>query len=123
MMRTAFSILILAARRCARRRAGHRLDRPCAAESAGHASRATSCASAIWSRTPASRPNTPIFRAPDLGQTGAVPVRAVLDAVRPYGLIAVEARGLTEVAVTRASRTIAADDIEAAHRARAHRTL
>ena len=38
--------------------------------------------------------NTPIFRAPDLGQTGAVPSRAVLDAVRPYGLIAVDIRGL-----------------------------
>jgi len=57
--------------------------------------------------------NTPIFRAPDLGTTGGVPVRAVLDAVRPYGLIAVDVRGLSEVAVTRASRTIAADDIEA----------
>ena len=57
--------------------------------------------------------NTPIFRAPDLGQTGAVPARTVLDAVRPYGLIAVELRGLSEVSVTRASHTIAADDIEA----------
>ena len=38
--------------------------------------------------------DTPIFRAPDLGQTGAVPARAVLDAVRPYGLIAVDARGI-----------------------------
>lgn len=57
--------------------------------------------------------NTPIFRAPDLGLTGAVPVRAVLDAVRPYGIIAVDVRGLSEVAVTRASHTIVADDIEA----------
>src|SRR2546423_10848376 len=57
--------------------------------------------------------NTPIFRAPDLGQTGAVPSRAVLDAVRPYGLIAVDARGISEVSVTRMSRTIAIDDIEA----------
>jgi flagella basal body P-ring formation protein FlgA len=57
--------------------------------------------------------NTPIFRAPDLGQTGAVPVRTVLDAVRPYGLMAVDVRGLSEVAVTRASRMISAEDIEA----------
>ncbi len=56
--------------------------------------------------------NTPVFRAPDLGQTGAVPARAVLDAVRPYGLIGVDTRGLSEVSVTHASRTIAADDIE-----------
>ena len=57
--------------------------------------------------------NTPIFRAPDLGQTGAVPTRQILDAVRPYGLIAVDMRGLSEVSVTRASRMIASDDIEA----------
>src|ERR1043165_7457758 len=52
--------------------------------------------------------NTPIFRAPDLGQTGAVPVRAVLDAVRPYGLVAVDVRGLGEVAGPGASRTVSA---------------
>jgi flagella basal body P-ring formation protein FlgA len=57
--------------------------------------------------------STAIFRAPDLGQTGAVPVRQLLDAVRPYGLIAIDARGLSEIAVTRASQTITADDIEA----------
>src|SRR3954451_1190079 len=56
--------------------------------------------------------NTPIFRAPDLGQTGAVPVRAVLDAVRPHGVVGVDARGLSEIAVTHASRTISADLIE-----------
>ena len=56
---------------------------------------------------------TPIFRAPDLGETGAVPVRAVLDAVRPYGLIAVDVRGVNEVSVTRASRKIEASAIEA----------
>jgi flagella basal body P-ring formation protein FlgA len=55
---------------------------------------------------------TPIFRAPDLGQTGAVPVRAVLDAVRPYGLVVVDARGLNEIAVTHAGRTISVDAIE-----------
>src|ERR1043166_48885 len=42
--------------------------------------------------------NTPIFRAPDLGQTGAVPARAVIDAVRPYGLIG-SAHGGTPVTV------------------------
>ena len=38
--------------------------------------------------------NTPVFRAPDLGQTGAVPVRQLLDAVRPYGLIAVDRKSV-----------------------------
>jgi flagella basal body P-ring formation protein FlgA len=56
--------------------------------------------------------NTPIFRAPDLGQTGAVPVRAVLDAVRPHGLVGIDARGLSEIAVTHASRTISAEITE-----------
>src|ERR1051325_7332128 len=35
--------------------------------------------------------NRPIFRAPDLGETGAVPLHAVLDALRPYGLLTVDA--------------------------------
>jgi flagella basal body P-ring formation protein FlgA len=56
--------------------------------------------------------SVPIFRAPDLGQTGAVPVRAVLDAVRPYGLIAVDVRGLNEIAVSHASRTVSVATIE-----------
>jgi flagella basal body P-ring formation protein FlgA len=56
--------------------------------------------------------DTPIFRAPDLGETGSVPARAVVDAVRAAGLIAVDTRGLNEVTVTHASRTIAADEIE-----------
>src|SRR5205085_9732040 len=56
--------------------------------------------------------STPIFRAPDLGQTGAVPSQAVLDAVRPYGLITVDTRGVSEVAVIRMTRTITIDEIE-----------
>src|SRR5437660_1307003 len=56
--------------------------------------------------------NMPIFRAPDLGQTGAVPSRAVLDAVRPYGLITVDNRGLDEVSVARMSRINSIDDNE-----------
>src|SRR4051794_29970123 len=55
---------------------------------------------------------TPIFRAPDLGETGSVPARAVVDAVRAAGLIAVDTRGLTEITVTHASRTVALGEIE-----------
>lgn len=54
---------------------------------------------------------TPIFRAPDLGRTGALPAQRVLDAVLPHGLVLVDATGITEVTVTRAARVI--DDIEA----------
>jgi flagella basal body P-ring formation protein FlgA len=57
--------------------------------------------------------NTPIFRSPDPGQTGAVPARAVIDAVRPYGLIAIDARGVSEIAVTRISHAITVEEIEA----------
>jgi len=56
--------------------------------------------------------NTPVFRAPDLGQTGTVQVSRVIDAVRAHGLIIVDTRGLTEVAVTRASRVIPLKEIE-----------
>ena len=56
--------------------------------------------------------NVPIFRAPDLGRTGTVPADAVVEAVRPHALIGLDTGGLTEVVVTRASRTIAAKEIE-----------
>ena len=55
----------------------------------------------------------PIFRAPDLGQTGSVPVARVLDAVRRHHITRLETGGLDEVVVTRASRTINAKEIEA----------
>jgi flagella basal body P-ring formation protein FlgA len=55
--------------------------------------------------------NVPVFRAPDLGQTGAVPVQRVADALRPYDLIDIDADGLNEVMVTRLSRAITSKDI------------
>jgi flagella basal body P-ring formation protein FlgA len=55
----------------------------------------------------------PIFRAPDLGQTGSVAAMRVLAAVRPHQIIWLNTRGLDEVVVTRASRAINAKDIEA----------
>lgn len=58
--------------------------------------------------------DTAIFRAPDLGETGAVEAFRVVDAVRPYGLIGVDTEGLTEVMVIRPGRIIATRDIEAA---------
>lgn len=55
---------------------------------------------------------TPIFRAPELGRVGALPAQRVLDAVLPHGLIVVDARGISEVTVTRTARVIAIDEIE-----------
>ncbi|HWL30659.1 MAG TPA: flagellar basal body P-ring formation chaperone FlgA [Xanthobacteraceae bacterium] len=53
----------------------------------------------------------PVFRAPDLGQTGSVPVERVMDALRPHGVGNLNTGGLAEVVVTRLSRTITNGDI------------
>lgn len=50
--------------------------------------------------------NVPIFRAPDIGTTGAVATGRIVDAIRPHQLIGIDTHGLSEVVVTRASRTI-----------------
>lgn len=56
--------------------------------------------------------NVPIFRAPDLGTTGAVPADAVAAAVQKYALIGLDTAGLSEVTVTRPARTIPAKEVE-----------
>ena len=55
--------------------------------------------------------NVAIFRAPDLGTTGAVPTDRIVNAIRPYQLIDIDTDGIAEVRVTRASRTIALNEI------------
>jgi flagella basal body P-ring formation protein FlgA len=57
--------------------------------------------------------NVPIFRAPDLGQTGRVAVERVIAAVLPHEISDIETRGATQVVVTRASTAIAPTEIEA----------
>jgi len=54
----------------------------------------------------------PVFRAPDLGQTGKVSAARVVEAVRAHGLTIVETRGVMDVAVTRASRVVSIKDLE-----------
>jgi flagella basal body P-ring formation protein FlgA len=54
----------------------------------------------------------PIFRAPDLGSTGTVSAEAVIEAVRQHALVGLDAGGITEVTVTRASRAISSAAIE-----------
>jgi flagella basal body P-ring formation protein FlgA len=56
--------------------------------------------------------HVPIFRAPGLGETGRVSVERILDALLPHDLIKVDAGGLTEVVVTRASKMVTPKDIE-----------
>jgi flagella basal body P-ring formation protein FlgA len=53
----------------------------------------------------------PIFRAPDLGTTGAVATDRIVEAIRPHQLIDIDTRGLAQVIVTRASRPITAQEI------------
>jgi flagella basal body P-ring formation protein FlgA len=57
--------------------------------------------------------DVPIFRAPDLGTTGAVATDRILDAIRSHQLIGIDTHGVAEVIVTRASRAIAAREISA----------
>jgi len=53
-----------------------------------------------------------IFRSPDLGTTGAVPVARVRHALRPYGLSDLDTGTLSEVVVARPSRAITETEIE-----------
>jgi len=53
-----------------------------------------------------------IYRAPDLGTTGSLPVAQVLNALRSHHVIGVDTRDLKEISVTRLSRTLEGKDIE-----------
>jgi flagellar basal body P-ring formation protein FlgA len=55
--------------------------------------------------------NVPVFRAPDLGQTGSVPVQRIAEALRPHDLAGLDTDGLSEVVVTRLSRAITSKDM------------
>jgi flagella basal body P-ring formation protein FlgA len=57
--------------------------------------------------------DVPVFRAPDIGTTGAVATPLVLEAIRSHDLIGIDTRGLSEVLVTRAGRAIAVPEIAA----------
>ena len=53
-----------------------------------------------------------IFRAPDLGTTGSLPVAQLLAALRAHQVIGIDTRDLREVTVTRSSRTLVSKEIE-----------
>jgi flagellar basal body P-ring formation protein FlgA len=55
--------------------------------------------------------DVPIFRSPDLGTRGAVPTARVVEAIRPYQLVDIDTRGISEVVVTRASRAVTGQEI------------
>jgi flagellar basal body P-ring formation protein FlgA len=58
--------------------------------------------------------NVPIFRSPDLGTRGTVPTAKIVEAIRPHQLIDIDTRGLAEVVVTHASRSISTQEISSA---------
>lgn len=53
-----------------------------------------------------------IFRAPDLGSTGTIAAARIVEAVRAHDVFAINTRGMNEITVTRASRSIANKDFE-----------
>jgi flagella basal body P-ring formation protein FlgA len=53
-----------------------------------------------------------IYRAPDLGTTGSLPVAQVLSALRSHQVIGVDTRDLKTISVTRLARTLESKDIE-----------
>ena len=55
-----------------------------------------------------------IYRAPDLGTTGSLPVAQVLTALRAQGVIGVDTRDIKQVTVTRLARTVDSKEIERA---------
>ena len=56
----------------------------------------------------------PVYRSPDLGTTGALPVAQVLSVLRAKQVIGVMTGDLKEVQVTRLARTLASKDLETA---------
>jgi len=54
----------------------------------------------------------PIFRSPDVGTTGSVPARKVIEAARSHNLFGVETGEAIEVEVTRAGRVIVKSEVE-----------
>ncbi|MGZ3408892.1 MAG: flagellar basal body P-ring formation chaperone FlgA [Xanthobacteraceae bacterium] len=53
-----------------------------------------------------------IFRSPDVGSTGTVPTADVLKAVAQHDLLLIDASGIEQVEITRASRVVSRADIE-----------
>ncbi len=55
--------------------------------------------------------NEAIFRAPELGSHGTIQVHRVMEALRAHGIVILDTRNLTEVLVSRASRTVSLSDL------------
>ena len=56
--------------------------------------------------------NVALFRSPALGQTGTIAASQVLDAISAHALVGLDPGSISEITVTRASRTISPNEIE-----------
>ena len=56
----------------------------------------------------------PVFHAPDLGSTGTIQTHRVIEAARTNGIVVFDTRGLNEVVIVRATRTIPLNELERA---------
>jgi flagella basal body P-ring formation protein FlgA len=55
----------------------------------------------------------PIYRSPDLGTTGSLPIAQVINVLQAHQVIGVDTRGLKSVSVTRLARVLDGKEIEA----------
>jgi flagella basal body P-ring formation protein FlgA len=58
--------------------------------------------------------NQAIFRAPELGSSGTIQLHRVMEALRAHGIIVFDTKNVTEVLVTRESRTVSLSDLSRA---------
>jgi flagella basal body P-ring formation protein FlgA len=55
--------------------------------------------------------NEPIFKAPELGASGTIQIHRVMEALRAHGIVVFDTRNLTEVLVSRTSRSVTLSDL------------
>jgi flagella basal body P-ring formation protein FlgA len=65
---------------------------------------------------PAALAETPLFRAPGLGQTGTIQTRRIVEAAQELGLGTLETGGRLQITISRAARQVGAGEMEAALR-------
>jgi flagella basal body P-ring formation protein FlgA len=53
----------------------------------------------------------PIFKAPELGASGTIQIHRVMEALRAHGIVVFDTRNLTEVLVSRTSRSVTLSDL------------
>lgn len=60
---------------------------------------------------PGAKANEAIFKAPSLGASGTIQVHRIMEALRAHGVVVFDTRDLTEVLVSRTSRSVTLSDL------------